>query len=117
MKIANSTLSACLLLSLCVTSAFASWNPPTHTWGGSSTDFGEGSATDSTGNVYAVGATNSYGAGGSDALILKYDPSGNLLWSKTWGGGGNDVAYAVGVGPDGLVYVTGGTASYGAGWY
>ena len=89
----------------------------THSWGGTGTDTGNGVATDSAGNVYVAGTTTSYGAGGQDVLVLKYDPSGKLLWARTWGGPSNDYADAVLVGGDGSVYVVGGTESYGAGWY
>lgn len=64
-----------------------------------------------------AGATNSFGAGGYDVLILKYNSAGELVWSKTWGGSANEYALHIAVGPDGFLYVTGGTDSFGAGWY
>jgi RHS repeat-associated protein len=89
----------------------------THSWGGTSTDTGNGVATDSAGNVYVTGSTTSFGAGGQDVLLLKYDPSGNLKWARTWGGPNNDNGVGVLAGNDGSVYVVGNTNSYGAGWY
>jgi hypothetical protein len=68
-------------------------------------------AADATG-VYVVGYT--YGAlqgtnaGGSDAFVRKYDPNGNPLWTRQFGGsgGGNDVATSAAM--DGAVlYVAG----------
>ncbi len=88
-----------------------------NTWGGSGPDVGNAVATDSTGNSYVAGSTSSFGAGGQDVLLTKYDPNGNLLWAKTWGGPSNDFANGVLVGGDGSVYVVGGTQSFGAGWY
>jgi hypothetical protein len=88
-----------------------------HSWGGTGTDADSAIATDSFGNAYVVGSTTSFGAGGQDVLLLKYDASGNLLWTRTWGGSGNDYGNGVLVGPDGSVYVVGGTSSFGAGWY
>ena len=88
-----------------------------HSWGGGGADNGSAVATDSYGNVYVVGSTTSFGAGGQDVLITKYGPSGQFLWAKTWGGAGNDYASSIKVGPDGYVYVSGGTSSYGSGWY
>lgn len=42
------------------------------------------------GHVVIAGKTYSIGAGGSDALIARYDASGELLWQKTYGGEHND---------------------------
>jgi len=52
--------------------------------GGSSADSIAATSRDTNGNLYLAGSTSSFGAGGSDALLLKYDSSGNVLWSKTW---------------------------------
>jgi hypothetical protein len=93
------------------------WNVPAHSWGGSGTDYADSLAKDSQGNVYVAGGTNSFGSGGTDVLLLKYDATGHFLWAKTWGGGNDEYATSVAVGPDGFVYVTGGTFSFGAGWF
>ena len=82
-------------------------------WGGEHNDYGYGVAADNLGNVYVVGTTNSLGAGGSDAVLLKYDSSGNLLYQKTWGGTQNDYGTGVAVDAGGYVYVTGYTYSLG----
>jgi hypothetical protein len=42
-----------------------------------------------------VGNTYSYGSGGNDFYIVKTDSLGNILWTKTIGGGQNDNAYSV----------------------
>ncbi len=83
------------------------------TWGGLQNDYGTGVAADSVGNVYVVGSTESYG-GQSDFLLLKYDPYGNLLYQKVWGGPQGD--YGTGVAVDGgdNVYMTGYSYSYGS---
>jgi murein DD-endopeptidase MepM/ murein hydrolase activator NlpD len=39
------------------------------------------------------------------------------LWAKTWGGAGDEGVNRIAVGPDGYIYVTGGTDSFGAGWF
>ncbi len=82
-------------------------------WGGGRNDYGYGVAADNLGNVYVVGTTNSLGAGSSDAVLLKYDSSGNLLYQKTWGGTQNDYGTGVAVDAGGYVYVTGYTYSLG----
>ena len=86
-------------------------------WGGPGAATGQTIATDSEGDAYVGGSTASFGAGGSDALIVKYTPSGTLLWTKTWGGSGDEGVNRIAVGPDGYIYVTGGTDSFGAGWF
>jgi hypothetical protein len=82
-------------------------------WGGVKNDYGNGVAVDTFGNVYVVGTTNSFGAGGSDVVLLKYDSSGNLLFQKTWGGTQNDYGTGVAVNGAGYVYLTGYTYSLG----
>jgi hypothetical protein len=102
-----------VLAHTCV-AAGANW---AHTWGGPSNDYAGAVARDSSGNVYVAGGTASFGAGGTDALILKYSSGGALLWAKTWGGSGIEDARSIAFGPDGFLYVVGGTTSFGAGWY
>lgn len=58
------------------------------------------------GSVYVAGRT--FGTGG-DALLLKFDSTGNLLWQTTWGGSGFESAEGVAVAADATVYLTGGT--------
>lgn len=47
------------------------------------------------GGVIVAGKTYSVGAGGSDALIARFSPSGALLWQRTYGGPHNDDARAL----------------------
>ena len=54
-----------------------------------------------------VGSTQSSGAGGRDVYLIKTDVSGNLLWSKTYGGGGDDVGYCLVQTPDGGYAIVG----------
>ncbi len=92
------------------------------TWGGANVEVGFGVAADSSGNLYATGATQSYGAGGTcngvpctDVFLLKYNPSGALSWQRTWGGTNDDLGESVAVDASGNAYVTGFTWSYGTG--
>jgi hypothetical protein len=55
------------------------------TWGGSKEDSGTCMAVDLDNNVYVGGWTESYAVGISDVLLLKYNPSGDLQWYKTYG--------------------------------
>ncbi len=88
-----------------------------HSWGGTGADIGNSVAVDSTGSAYVAGSTTSFGAGGQDVLLAKYDGAGNSIWTRTWGGSGDDFAYGVLVDDNNNVYVVGGTDSFGAGWY
>ena len=83
------------------------------TWGGGSDDVGYGIALDDDGNIYITGYTLSFGRGGADAFIAKYDSSGNSLLNITWGGGSGDEGYGIALDDDGNIYITGYTFSYG----
>ena len=69
------------------------------------------------GNVLAVGATNHRHVPpySGDALLMKLNLEGDLLWKKTWGGDGYEQAWSVVPADDGGYYVFGETDSYGAG--
>ena len=75
-------------------------------------DTGTGVATDQTG-VYVVGRVTGAlagqtSAGNTDAFIRKYDPDGNVLWTRQFGT--NTADEALGVATDGTaVYVVGNT--------
>jgi hypothetical protein len=45
--------------------------------------------------------------GSQDAYLGKFDPGGNFVWAKTWGGSGRDIASGVTVDSQGYVYVLG----------
>jgi len=68
------------------------------------------------GHVLA-GSTDSYGAGGEDAYVVKFDTNGNLAWAQTLGGTGFDRFVAMVNSHDGGVVAAGYTSSYGAGHY
>jgi len=83
------------------------------TWGGSGDEAGYGVAVDQAGGIYVAGRTSSFGSGWFDALLLKFDSSGTLLWARTWGGGSYDVAYDIAFDQSGNVYLAAESYSLG----
>jgi hypothetical protein len=89
--------------------------------GGTGDDGGLGISTDASGNAFATGffssptmtigsttLTNSGGLGDdNDIFVVKYDPSGNVLWAKSEGGNANDETSGISTDASGNVVVTG----------
>ncbi|MGB4644533.1 MAG: delta-60 repeat domain-containing protein, partial [Dictyoglomaceae bacterium] len=65
------------------------------------------------GGYIVAGDTRSFGAGWSDAYILKLKSDGSLDWEKTYGGSGYDEAYSIQQVADGGYIVAGETDSFG----
>lgn len=64
------------------------------TWGGTEYDYFKGYTVDSENNIYIVGITSYFYGGNSGSIfLLKYNTTGNLLWSKTIQTGFNDSIY------------------------
>jgi hypothetical protein len=87
------------------------------TFGGANMDWGNSVRQTSDGGYIIAGATNSSGAGGYDAWLVKTDASGVKVWDKTFGGAGNDFGNSVEQVSDGGYIIAGYTDSYGAGGY
>ena len=69
-------------------------------------------AVDGSGNSYVTGYTSGNldgetNAGGSDAVLIKYDSSGSKLWTRLLGTAGSDSAWAVAVDGSGNIYISG----------
>lgn len=88
--------------------------------GGSMDDEGYSVMTDLSGNIYLAGTfegtsdfdpgsgkSDVISAGGSDAFIAKLDASGNLMWTKTFGGSGDDEAKDLMMDLSGSIYAAG----------
>ena len=81
--------------------------------------------TESSGNVYIAGQTESkyhiattgayqtsLGKKGSyDAFVAEFSPTGNLSWATYYGGGGQEQAYRVNIDSSGSIYIDGMTTS------
>ncbi len=88
------------------------WN---QTYGGTGFDAACSLVVTSDGGYAIAGFTSSFGAGDNDFWLVKTDASGNMEWSQTYGGTGDDRAYSLSVTSDGGYALTGYTSSFGAG--
>lgn len=84
----------------------------TRQFGTEAGDYARGVATDGAGNVYVTGATSGRlpgqtSAGGSDAFVRRYDPSGAEVWTRQFGSGSVEEAYGAATDDEGNVYVAG----------
>jgi hypothetical protein len=84
------------------------------TYGGPNSENGWSVVEGSDGYILA-GFTNSMGAGGFDFYLLKTDDEGNMLWSRTFGGTGDDRCWAIIQTADRGYLLAGETTSFGSG--
>lgn len=89
------------------------------TIGGAKDDYTYGIAASSDGGFLLVGSTSSYGAGKSDAWLVKTDSNGAVEWNRTYGGAGNDFGCNMIATPDGGYALVGYSDPFGSsmeGW-
>ena len=103
------------LLILALASPLVAQTTFQRTYGGTDDDFGSSVAPTADGGYIVTGYTRSYGAGLSDAWLIKTDAAGDTMWTRTFGGDSWDYGYSVAPTADGGYIITGYTESYGAG--
>ena len=87
----------------------------TRTYGGMYDEHGYSVIILPDGGYVIAGVTSSFGAGNDDAYLIRTDSAGDTLWTKTYGGAGNDNAHSVVQSSDMGYVLTGWTMSFGAG--
>ena len=83
------------------------------TYGGAGSDSGRSVVKTGDGGYAIAGTTTSYGAGSTDAWLVKTDAAGNELWTQTYGGTEDDAGYSVVGTSDGGYAIAGRTSSFG----
>jgi len=87
----------------------------TRRYGGQDWDHGMAVTQTVDSGYIVVGQTNSFCKGGPDAWVLKTNDHGDTLWTKTYGGNGNDEIRAIKQTEDHGFIVVGSTDSFGKG--
>jgi len=83
------------------------------TYGGALDDILRHAQQTSDGGFLLAGLTESFGAGSTDIYVVKTDSAGNLLWSKTYGGTGDELGFTAAEAPSGGFIIGGYTTSFG----
>jgi predicted secreted protein with PEFG-CTERM motif len=87
----------------------------TKVYGGAKRDEAYSVINTNDGGYALAGFTASYGAGGYDFWLVKTNANGNYLWSRTFGGTGDEEVHSVVQTSDGGYALAGYTKSFGAG--
>jgi len=87
----------------------------TKTYGGTEDDRAHSIVQTDDGGFVVAGHTRSFGSGLADAWLLKLNSAGGIVWEKTYGGTGTDIALDIVRAEGGGFVVAGQTDSSGAG--
>jgi hypothetical protein len=87
----------------------------TRAYGGALNDKGQAVSQTADGGFIVAGMTRSYGEGDADVFLLKMNPYGDTLWTRTYGGLDDDFGMSVVETADSGYIVAGTTYSFGGG--
>jgi len=93
-------------------SGIAEWE---RTYGGSRDEVGHSVLQAPGGGYLVAGSTGTFGMGGTDVYLIRTDDAGDTLWTRTFGGYGDDVGSSLGETGDGGFVIAGATNSFGPG--
>jgi uncharacterized delta-60 repeat protein len=85
--------------------------------GGDDSDMARSIQQTSDGGYIVAGCTNSLGEGGNDFYLVKTNSQGDTIWTRTYGGSNEDIAFSVQQTADGGYIMAGYTNSFSAGNY
>ena len=77
------------------------------TLGGTVVDYGNGVATDSSGNVYMAAESASQASGYWQSLLVKYNSAGTIQWQRSLNANSDDFGKSVAIDSSGSVYLLG----------
>jgi hypothetical protein len=89
----------------------------TRVYGGSQYDYAHPACQCRDGSFIIAGWTNSFGAGSYDMYVVKVNPSGDTVWTRTYGGTQEDYALGVAATADSGCVIAGFSSSFGVGGY
>ncbi|MBD3347315.1 MAG: hypothetical protein GF401_19845 [Chitinivibrionales bacterium] len=81
-------------------------------YGGIGSDAATGVFQCDDGGYFICGYTESYGIGGRDVYLVRTNQSGETMWTRTYGGIGDDIATACSHTPDGYFVICGYSCSF-----
>ncbi len=87
----------------------------TRTYGGAEDEYGHTVRQTADGGYIVAGSTLSFGAGLADFYLVRVNPSGDTLWTRTYGGDSSDLGHSVELTEDGGFIMAAQTSSFGAG--
>jgi len=89
----------------------------TKVYGGTTYDVSSAVQQTTDGGYIVAGRTSDTGSGYADVYLIKMNPNGDVLWTKTFGGQDSEESTSVQQTTDGGYIITGYTLSFGAGDY
>jgi hypothetical protein len=87
----------------------------THTFGHTGNEYAY-SVDETTDGGFIITGKASVGAGGTDMMLVRTDPAGNIIWAKAYGTTANEDGYSVEQTPDGG-YIVAGSTGITSGYY